>query len=99
MNRIQYKNNIYKNGDYTPNHSIRLVKDKIHSIEPTIKQAQYLDDLYKFCVRKGLVRDSFKISRTKQGMRSSIKALITILQKNGLAEEFFGINEQPVEVE
>ena len=99
MNRIQCKNNLYKSGDYNSNHSICLVKDKIQNIEPTNKQAQYLDALYKFCVQKGLVRDSFKIGRTRQGMRSTIKALITILQKNGLADEFFGRNEQPVEVD
>ena len=99
MNRIHAKNNMYKSREYNPNHSIRLVKDKAQSIEPSKKQVQYRDELYKFCVQKGIVRDGFRISVTKNGIRANIYALITILRKNGYADEFFGMNEQSAEVD
>ena len=90
MNTIQAKNNRYKNGEYNPNRSIRLAKDKAKSIEPSIKQVKYRDDLYNFCVQKGLIRDSFNLQQTRNGIKANIYALITILKKNGLTDEFFG---------
>ena len=90
MNTVQFKNNLYKNGGFSPNHSEKMVKDKLRSIEPTLKQLEYRDNLYKYCVQKGLVRDGFRLMRTKQGIKANIYALISILRKNGLADEFFG---------
>ena len=90
MNRVHATNNRYKNGEYNPSYSILIAKDKAKSKTPTQKQVQYRDDLYKFCLQKGLIGDSFKIGRTRQGIQSSIRGLISILEKNGLADEFFG---------
>lgn len=92
MNTIHAKNNRRKNGEYNPSYSRQIAREKAESIEPTQKQKQYRDALYEFCLQKGLVWDGFKICRTKQGMHSNIQALISILEKNGLADEFFGGN-------
>lgn len=93
MNMEQAKHNRFKNGEYNPSHSKAIAKDKAKSIEPTQKQVQFRDDLYKFCLQKGLVKDGFRIYRTKQGINTNIRAFITILEKNGLADEFFGAKE------
>lgn len=90
-NFVHANNNRYKNGEYSPlDHSLQIAKEKARSIEPSIKQLQYRDNLYEFCLQKGIVGEYFKLSRTKQGISSDIRALITILEKNGLAGEFFG---------
>ena len=90
MNAVHAKNNRYKNGEYNPSYSFRWAKEQAKSIEPSIKMLQYRDELYKFCVQNGLIRDSFKLGRTKQTIKSNIYALKTILRKNGLDGEFFG---------
>ena len=90
MNFTQYKNNRFKNGEYHPSYSVQIEREKASSIEPTQKQVQYRDDLHKFCIQKGIVKDSFKIRRTKQGISSDIRAFITILKKHGFEDEFFG---------
>ena len=87
MNTYHWKNNTYKNGEYHPDHSEAMAKEK--RIEPTIKQVEYRDALYKFCVQNGLVKEGFKMGRTNRGISSSINALKTIIRKNGLADEFF----------
>lgn len=92
MNTIHSKNNIYKNGEYAPNHSKAMVKEKAKDIIPSRKQVEYRDDLYKFAVEKGLIKPGFKMGRAKTGIRSSIQALLTILIKNGCVEEFFARN-------
>lgn len=96
MNRIQSKNNIYKNGEYNKHYADRfeMVQSKI---EPTISQIEYRDALYKFCLQKGVIRDGFHLGRTRLQIRSNIRAFITILNKNGLAEEFFETSRQKVE--
>lgn len=90
MNGVHAKNNRYKNGEYNPSYSNQIVKEKAKSIDPTQKQVQFRDDLLNFCRQKGLMRDGFKIGRTRQGISSNIYALKTILKKNGLDGEFFG---------
>ncbi len=90
MNTVHAKHNRYKNGEYNPSHSKQIAQEKAESIEPTQKLMKYRDDLYKFCLQKGLLWDGFKVYRTKQGMKSNIWALISILRKNGLEDEFFG---------
>lgn len=98
MNTIQWKNNLYKNGEYAPDHSKAMAVEKAKDISPSCKQAEYRDALYKFCKEKGLILHDFKFRRTKQGISANIQALISILRKNGLAEEFFARNaKQPVE--
>ena len=92
MNMVQWKNNIYKNGEYNPDHSRQIAKEKAESIVPTSKQVKYSDDLYDFCIQKGIVREGFTIRRTKQGINANIRALLSILRKNGLDEEFFARN-------
>ena len=98
MNFVHWKNNTYKNGEYKPDHSIALVKERIRNIAPTVAQAKFRDDLLSFCKEKGLIREGFKIRRTEQGIRSNIQAFITILKKNGLDDEFFArCAKQPAE--
>jgi hypothetical protein len=94
MNITQAKNNRYKNGEYNPNHSIQMVKEKAKNEIPTKNQVKYRDDLLNFCRQKGLVRDGFIVHRTRQGIRSNIYALNSILRKNGLDGEFYGKGEQ-----
>lgn len=89
MNRYQAKNNIYKNGWWHPDNSVALAIDKRKSKAPTMDQLKYRDDLYEFCVQKGVLKDGFPLGRTKSGLQSNIRAFITILKKNGLADEFF----------
>lgn len=88
MNTVQAKNNRYKNGEYAPNHTTAMVKDKATDINPTRKQWEYREALYKFCVQKGLVGYGFRVGRTKQAIKSNINALWSIIRKNGLADEF-----------
>jgi hypothetical protein len=89
MNTVQLKNNIYKNGEYERHISNRMAKEKAKAIEPTLAELKLRDALRKFCTEKGLIRDGFRIGRTKQGIRSNIHAFFTILEKNGLKDEFF----------
>lgn len=89
MNMVHWKNNLYKNGEYNPSVSRTMAQEKARSITPTAKQLLYRDALYDFCIQKGIVKEGFRLSRTKQGIHSNIRSLITILEKNGLAEEFF----------
>ena len=98
MNMTQTKNNIYKNGEYNPDHSRQIAKEKAKSIVPTSNQVKFRDDLYDFCIQKGIVREGFTVRRTKQGINANIRALLSILSKNGLREEFFARNaKQPAE--
>lgn len=90
MNGVHAKNNRYKNGWYDPRYSPLIAKEKAKSIDPTQKQVQYRDALYKFCLQKGIVSDGFRLFRTRKGISSNIRALITILKKNSLCDEFFG---------
>ena len=100
MNTVHAKNNRYKNGEYNPDHSLHIAREKAKSIEPTRNQVEYRDALYKFCIQKGIVREGFTLRRTKQGISANIRALISIIGKNGLAGEFFGGEaKQPVEGE
>ena len=89
MNGIHAKNNIYKNGEYIPAHRLKTQDEKAKEIEPTHKQVEYRDNLYKFCVKKGIVGDKFRLGQTKRGITANIRALITILEKHGFADEFF----------
>ena len=92
MNIIHTKNNIYKSGKYIPAHRIKTQYDKAKEIEPTSKKIKYRDDLYKFCVKKGIAGDKFGFGRTKREITANINALITILKKHGLDDEFFDKN-------
>ena len=92
MNEVQWKNNLYKNGEYTPTHRKAMLVEKARDVTPTCKQIEYRDALYNFCKEKGLMRPGFKIRRTNRGVSANIKAFITILKKNGFAEEFFARN-------
>lgn len=92
MNYIQAKNNIYRNGQYHPDHSRKLLKDT--GTEPTGKQILYRNALYNFCKEKGLIRDGFHLGRTKRDISANIKAFMTILQKNGLVDEFCRRSEE-----
>ena len=89
MNRIHSKNNLFISGAYNPSYSRALAQEKAKDIVPSTAQAEFRDNLYKFCNEKGLIRDGFKMRRTKQGITSNINARITIIKKNGLYDEFF----------
>ena len=41
---------------------------------------------------KGIAGDKFRLGRTKREITANIKALITILKKHGLDDEFFNKN-------
>ena len=99
MNTFQVKNNIYKNGEYKPDNSKAMLKEKARDIVPTSKQVKYRNDLYDFCIQKGIVREGFSLFRTKQGITSNIRALLYIVKKNGLIEEFVARNAKQPEVE
>lgn len=86
MNCIQSKNNIYRNGQHHPDHSKKLLKDT--GTEPTGKQILYRNDLYKFCLEKGLIHEGFRLGRTNREIAANINALKVIVQKNGLVDEF-----------
>lgn len=87
MNTFVSRGNIYKNGNYHPDHSAKLSKDMAKNKIPSMKQVKYRDDLYKFCLNNGIVKD-FKLGRTRQNVHSNIRAFITIIEKNGLWEKF-----------
>ena len=88
MNRIQSRNNLCKNGEYNKHYADRYEMAQSRK-EPTMSQLEYRDALYKFCLEKGIIRDGFPLGRTRLQMRSNINAFITILEKHGLAKEFF----------
>ena len=89
MNGVHAKNNRYKNGEYNKHYAYRYEMSQSRK-EPTMSQIEYRDALYKFCIDKGLVRDSFRLGRTNREFSANIRALITILSKHGFADEFFG---------
>ena len=90
MNGIHAKNNRYKNGEYNKHFADRYEMSKNERIKaPTMSQVEYRDALYKFCLEKGVIQDGFLLGRTRTQIRSNISAFITILRKNGLADEFY----------
>ena len=93
MNGVHAKNNRYKNGEYNKHFADRYEMSQSRK-DPTMSQIEYRDALYKFCVNKGLVRDSFRIGRTNREISANIRAFITILSKHGFADEFFGKNHE-----
>ena len=93
MNQTHAKNNRYKNGEYNKHYADRYEMSQSRK-EPTMSQIKYRDALYKFCINKGIVRDSFKLGRTNRGISANIRAFITILNKHGFADEFFGKNHE-----
>lgn len=85
MNLIQMANNVYKSGSHKPNYRTTMaVKDHLNT--PTQAQAKYRNALYKFLREKGLVQ-GLQLYGDKQGMRSNIKAFLTIIERHGLMEE------------
>lgn len=89
MNEVHAKNNLFKSGAYKPSYSRELAQEKAKDIIPSMAQMEFRDSLYEFCNKNGLIRNGFKKCKTKQGIASNIKALITIIKKNGLYDEFF----------
>ena len=98
MNGIHAKNNRYKNGEYNKHFADRYEMSKKERIKaPTMSQVEYRDALYKFCLEKGVILDGFLLGRTRTQIRSNISAFITILRKNGLADEFYETNKTKAE--
>ena len=89
MNEVHAKNNLFRGGAYNPTYSREPAQQKAKDIVPSVAQTEFRDNLYKFCNEKGLIRNGFKMRRTKQGIASNIHAIITIIKKNGLYDEFF----------
>lgn len=88
-NRHLYKNNLYRNGEWQPNTSEAMAKEKRRSQVPSYKQYKYRQDLYEFCLQRGLFqKGGFPLARTKSGIASNISAFMTIIKKNGLVDEF-----------
>lgn len=96
MNQTHAKNNRYKNGEYNKHFADRYEMAQSRK-EPTMSQIEYRDALYKFCFGKGIIRDGFPLGRTRTQVRSNISAFITILRKNGLADEFYETQKQSKE--
>ena len=95
MNQTHAKNNRYKNGEYNKHFADRYEMSKKQRIkEPTMSQVEYRDALYKFCLEKGVIREGFLRGRTRTQVCSNISAFITILRKNGLADEFYETQKQ-----
>ena len=95
MNQTHAKNNRYKNGEYNKHYADRYeMSQNRRSKEPTMSQVEYRDALYKFCLGKGIIREGFLCGRTRRQVRSNISAFITILRKNGLADEFYETQKQ-----
>lgn len=88
MNNYLNKDNIYRNGEWNTNHSEAMVREKARSKVPSINQVKFRDDLYNFCMEKGILKEGFPLARTKHGMISNIRAFKTIIAKNGLVDEF-----------
>ena len=88
MNGTHSKNNRYKNGEYNKHFADRYEMAQSRK-EPTMSQIEYRDALYKFCLEKGVIREGFLCGRTRLQVRSNISALLTILRKNGLSDEFY----------
>ena len=93
MNQTHAKNNRYKNGEYNKHYADRFEMAQTKK-EPTMSQIEYRDALYEFCLHKGIIREGFPRGRTRMKIRSNISALITILYKNGLADEFYETHKQ-----
>lgn len=94
MNEVHAKNNRYKNGEYNKHYADRFEMAQSNK-EPTMSQIEYRDALYKFCLKKGVI-SVFPLGKTRSKVHSNIRAFITILNKNGLAEEFFETSKQKV---
>lgn len=96
MNRTHARNNIYKNGEYNIHFADRI-KAAQRTKEPTMSQLEYRNALYQFCLQKGVIREVFPLGRTRSNISSNIRAFITILNKNGLAKEFFETHKPKAE--
>ena len=95
MNEVHAKNNRYKNGEYNKHYADRFEMAQRNKA-PTMSQIEYRDALYKFLLQKGAI-SVFPLGKTRSNVHSNIRAFITILNKNGLAEEFFETSRQKVE--
>ena len=94
MNEVHAKNNRYKNGEYNKHYADRFEMAQSKKA-PTMSQIEYRDALYNFCLQKGVI-SVFPLGKTRLKVHSNIRAFITILNKNGLAEEFFETSKQKV---
>lgn len=79
-----------KKYEVTPGASVKSwARDKGREMA-TAKQFEYHSSLVKFLNSKGIKTTVFEKPRTKSDCKSKINAMLTILRKNGLEEEFFG---------
>ena len=88
MNSVEAKNNRYKAGNYHPSHSAKFAKDRATNIIPTTNAVEYRNALYKFGVANGIITKDFLLARTRKGISSNIRALISIIKKHGLMDEW-----------
>jgi len=88
MNSMMTKRNMVALGLGERYNIDTFAKEKAASIEPSVAQKKYRDELYKFVAEKGIVRDSFKLGRTKQMIGRDIRSLHTIITKHGLWDEW-----------
>ncbi len=91
---------------YNGKHYIQTVGETVKRIgreefkfgkDTTEKQREYHADLLNFLEAKGVLqygRKGLDRPRNRNDCRSKINALLTILKKEGLAEEFFGKNKE-----
>lgn len=88
MNTEQTICNMIAHGLYKADRVKAFATEKAKSKEPSVAQVNYRNELYKFGKEKGVVRDGFKLGRTKQDIGRDIRALWTIIDKNGLSDEW-----------
>lgn len=87
-NTEQTVQNMMAHGLYKADRVAAFAMDKAKSIEPSVAQVKYRDDLYKFIVEKGVARDNFKLGRTKQMISKDIRSFWTIISKHRLEDEW-----------
>lgn len=88
MNTELKKQNMVAHGLYKADRVAAFAKDKATSIEPSVAQIKYRDELYKFVVEKGVAANNFKLGRTKKMIFKDINAFKTIIGKHGLWDEW-----------
>lgn len=88
MNREQTKQNMIASGRYKDERVVAYAKEQASNIVPSIEQKEYRDALYMFLRGKGIVRDGFKLGKTRQMIHRDIRALYTIITKHGLWDEW-----------
>ena len=93
MSRELAIQNLRASGSYKGERVVAFAKERATNIEPSNAQKKYRDDLYMFLRKKGVIRDGFKLGKTRKMIHSDIRAFSTIITKHGLWDEWNGRGE------